>query len=181
MEGTDDRAVGYDFVHRALHWILTVLVVGQFIAGLTMPDIDSVKTVEGAWLGHLALGPTILVFAILQLVWRILRPVPIPFDLPRWQRVTARAVHDTMSLLLIVLPLLGWAAASSHGMDAKLFGFITLPRLAAEKTPWADTAGDIHIALVYVLLALVALHVAAALYHYFIRRDRVMQRMISGA
>ena len=181
MANVNASAPGYDFIHRALHWILAVLVMGQFIAGLTMPDVDSIKTVEGAWLWHLALGPTILVFAILNLIWRIMRPVPLPFDLPKWQRITARATHDTINLLLIVLPLLGWAAASSQGMDVKLFGFITLPPLAPKKTPWADTAGDIHIALVYVLLALVVLHVAAALHHYFIRRDRVMQRMVSGA
>jgi cytochrome b561 len=181
MANVDPKPAGYDPIHRALHWILTVLVAGQFIAGLTMPDVTSIDRVEGAWLWHLALGPTILFFAILQLIWRIMRPVPIPFDLPKWQRTAARAVHDTIILLLIVLPLLGWAAASSQGMDVKLFGFITLPPLAAKQTPWADTAGDIHMALVYVLLVLIVLHVAAALHHYFIRRDRVMQRMIFGA
>jgi cytochrome b561 len=174
------QAPGYDWIHRALHWILTLLVTGQFIAGLTMPDITSIDKVEGAWLWHLALGPTILVFALLQLAWRIMRPVPLPLDLPDWQRRLARGTHDTLNLLLIVLPLLGWAAASGQGMTPKIFGIIALPPIAAKEAPWADTAGTIHAVLVYVLFGLILFHVAAALYHYFIRRDRVMQRMIAG-
>jgi cytochrome b561 len=180
MESIDVRPHGYDVIHRALHWILVVLVTGQFIAGFIMPDVDSIHTVEGAWLWHLAFGPTIAFFAILQLAWRIARPVPLPGDLPPWQRRIARATHDTLILLLIVIPILGWAAASSNGMDPKLFGLITLPPIAPRKSVLGDTAGAIHIVLVYVLLALIVLHVAAALHHYFVRRDRVMQRIISG-
>jgi cytochrome b561 len=180
MQSIDDGQ-GYDVIHRALHWILVVLVTGQFIAGLTMPDVDTIHTVEGAWLWHLALGPTIVFFAVLQLAWRIARPVPLPADLPPWQIRVARATHDTLGLLLIVIPILGWAAASSKGLDPKLFGFITLPPIAPKKSPLGDMAGAIHIVLVYVLLALILLHVAAALYHYFVRRDRVMQRIVSGA
>jgi cytochrome b561 len=169
---------GYDAIHKSLHWLLVLLIIGQYAAGFIMPDITSIETVSGAWLWHLALGPTILLVALLKLGWRILRPVPLPTDIPRWQQIAARAVHDSLYLLLIVIPDLGWAMASSQSMDAKLFGLITLPRIAAPLAGWADVAGDAHVALVYVLLVLIGVHVAAALYHYFVRRDRVLQRML---
>jgi len=174
----DMQAPAYDAVHKALHWLLFVLVIAQFIVGLTMPDITSIDTVEGAWLWHLALGPTILFFAVLKLVWRILHPVSLTPGLPAWQRRLARATHDSLYGLLIVIPILGWAAASGQNMDAKVLGMITLPRIAPPFAEWADQAGDVHIGLVYVLFGLVCFHAAAALYHYFIRRDRVLQRML---
>jgi cytochrome b561 len=171
-------APAYDVVHKTLHWLIFALLIGQYAAGFTMPDVTSIDTVEGAWLWHLAIGPTILFFALLKLAWRIVRPVPLPTYIPAWQRIAARATHDTLYALLIVIPLLGWAMASSQGMAVKLFGLITLPSIAAKLAPWADTAGDIHIVLVYVLLAVLALHVAAALYHYLVRHDGVLQRML---
>ena len=171
-------APAYDAIHKSLHWLIFALLIGQYTAGFIMPDITSIDTVQGAWLWHLALGPTILFFAVLKLIWRIMRPVPLPFDIPAWQRITARATHDTLYVLLIVIPILGWAMASSQGMQPMLFGLIALPSIAAKLAPWADTAGDIHIVLVYVLLAVLGLHIGAALYHYFVRHDRVMQRML---
>ena len=63
-------------------------------------------------------------------------------------------------------------------MEVKLFGLIPLPAIAPKLAPWADTAGNLHIFLVYVLLALLVLHAGAALYHYFVRHDRVLQRML---
>jgi cytochrome b561 len=62
----------------------------------------------------------------------------------------------------------------------RLFGFIPLPALAAKGTAWAHSAGDVHDVLLYVLLALIALHVLAALYHHVLRRDDVLRRMLPG-
>lgn len=61
-----------------------------------------------------------------------------------------------------------------------LFGVVPLPPLAAKGTSWAHTAGDVHIVLVYVLLAVIALHVGGALYHFFVKHDGLLQRMMPG-
>lgn len=83
-------------------------------------------------------------------------------------------------VLIIAMTVLGWAGMSYRGWTVMLFGAIPLPPLAAKGTEWAHTAGDVHNFLVYVLLAFIALHVAGALYHYFIVRDRTLQRMLPG-
>jgi cytochrome b561 len=77
------------------------------------------------------------------------------------------------------MTMLGWAAANSRGWTVVLFGAVPLPALAPKGAAWAHEAGDIHNVLVYVLLGFIVLHVAGALYHYFVRRDQVMQRMFS--
>ena len=74
--------------------------------------------------------------------------------------------------------MLGWVAAGYFGYTVHLFGLFTLPALADNTMEWAHALGDVHAALTDELMGIVALHMAGALYHYFIVRDRVMQRML---
>jgi len=105
----------------------------------------------------------------------------VPEDgLPPWQLQSARAVHWLLYALLFVLPILGWINASWRGFPLIMFG-LELPKLVATRAPGWGWSGDVHSVLAnYLLLVLVGLHVAAALYHYFVRRDRVLQRMLPG-
>jgi cytochrome b561 len=86
--------------------------------------------------------------------------------------------HWSLYLLVLVMTLLGWAAANSRGWDVVLFGIVRLPQLAPKGAEWGHECGDIHNVLVYVLLGFIVLHVAAALYHRFIKRDQVVDRML---
>jgi len=79
------------------------------------------------------------------------------------------------------MTLLGWAATNARGWDVRLFGVVTLPQIAPNGSKWGHEAGDIHNILVYVLLGFIVLHVAAALYHYFLKRDEVVARMLPGS
>jgi cytochrome b561 len=99
-------------------------------------------------------------------------------DSPEWERWAAHATHVIFYFILLVGPFLGWASASAHKLPVSVFGIIALPDIAAPKARWALTAGDLHTWMMWTLLALIALHAAAALYHYFIRRDGVLQRML---
>jgi len=74
--------------------------------------------------------------------------------------------------------VLGWAAANYRGWHVWLFGLVQLPDLAPKGADWAHTAGDVHDVFVYILAAAILLHFGAAYYHYFILRDRVLQRMM---
>ena len=76
------------------------------------------------------------------------------------------------------MPLLGWIAASGFGAKPYLLGFIPLPDLIAKNKPLADTVGDVHGSLALALLAIIALHVAGALYHALVKHDGVVQRML---
>jgi cytochrome b561 len=82
---------------------------------------------------------------------------------------------------LLALPVLGWINASWRGMPVSFFGLFVMPKIVATRGAGWGWTGDVHMLLAtYVLLPLVGLHVAAALYHRFVRRDRVMQRMLPG-
>ena len=92
----------------------------------------------------------------------------------RW---LSRATHWAFYAILILLPVLGWTAASGYGATPSILGLIPLPALIARDKPTAEAVGGVHGTLAWVLLAIIALHIAGALYHGLIKRDGVAQRM----
>lgn len=173
----DERA--YGTVARTLHWLVFALVAVQVIIGWTMPHIRPGVPQEGLVAWHLSIGALLMLVVLLRLAWRVVRPTPLA-AMATWERVLATLTHVALYLLLIVIPVLGWAAAGYFGYSIRLFGFIPLPALADHSMRWAHEAGDIHDLLTNVLLGVVGLHVLAALWHYFVRRDRIVQRMLPG-
>jgi cytochrome b561 len=95
-----------------------------------------------------------------------------------WERKLSKLTHAALYGLLLVIPVLGWAAANYFGFAVHLFGLFHLPTIADGTMEWAHEAGDLHEELVNILLYFVGLHVLGALWHYFVRRDRVLQRML---
>lgn len=170
----------YGWVAITLHWLVFALVAAQMLIGWFMPDIRRNTPQVGLVDWHLSVGAALMLLVIIRLVWRVMRPTPLTTTLAGWERVTAKLTHELMYLLLLVIPVLGWAAAGFFGFKITLFGFIPLPAIADNTMQWAHEAGDVHAVLTYVLLALVGLHVLGALWHYFVRRDLILQRMIPG-
>ena len=172
---------GYTGTAKMLHWLILALLIAQFIFAWSMPHIrrdTPVTTLIGL---HFTFGIIILAVAVVRLAWRATHGEPKPLDgVPPWQLQSARAVHWLLYGLLFVIPILGWINASWRGMPIVVFGF-EIPALVGKHVPGWGWTGDVHSLLAnYVMLALVRLHVAAALYHYFVRRDRVLQRMLPG-
>ncbi len=172
-------ARGYDPVAKILHWLVFALVAAQFVLGWTMPDIHRDTKPEGLIAWHLAVGASLVVVLVIRFVWRLFHFVPlVTEDVPRWQQRLAYATHWLLYLVLFALVLLGWTNASARDYRAAVLGLVPLPPLAPIRSSWGMEAGDLHVLLSWVLLGLVGLHVAAALYHRFVRRDRVMARML---
>ena len=179
-----DKAAGriYTSPAKALHWLIVALLIAQFIFAWTMPEIHRTVPVSALIDLHVSFGTLILFVAMVRLAVRLTHGEPEPEDgLPPWQRQSARLMHWLLYILLFVVPILGLVNASWRGMTVSFFDLFDLPKLVATRAAGWRWTGDVHGLLAnYLLLALVGLHVAAALYHYFIRRDRVLQRMLPG-
>jgi cytochrome b561 len=172
---------GYTGTAKALHWTIVVLLIAQFIFAWTMPHIGRDTPVSTIISLHFTFGVIILTVAIVRLMWRATHGEPAPLDgIPPWQVQSARILHWLLYVLLFVIPILGLLNANWRGMPIVMFG-LELPTVLAKRAPGWGWTGDVHGLLAnYALLALVGLHVAAALYHYFVRRDGVLQRMLPG-
>jgi cytochrome b561 len=173
------QGASYNGVAKTLHWLILALLIVQFTVAWTMPHIGRNTPVTTLISLHFTIGVVVIAVAIVRLAWRVMHPEPPPeAGIPPWQRTSARIVHWLLYLLLFVVPILGWVNASYRGMPVVMFG-LELPKLLATRAPGWGWTGDTHVWLAqYAMLGLVGLHVAAALYHYFIRRDRVLQRML---
>ncbi len=176
----DREQAGYGPVAKTFHWLVVALLLAQYFVGWVMPDIHRGTKAEGMILWHLWIGATIVVVLALRLILRIARPVPLLEDgTPPWQNKLAHATHWSLYLCLILLLGLGWANASARDYPVSLFGIVSLPPIMPVNSRIGMAAGDIHSFVGWCLLALIGLHVAAALYHWLILRDRVLQRMMS--
>ncbi len=168
----------YDSVARFFHWAVLALLVVEFSIAWTMPEVHKDTRPDGLISWHLFLGTLILVVALLRLFWRLSHRAPPDLFMPRWQAIAANSTHKLLYVVLIVLPLMGWANASSRGWDVKLLGTIPLPALAPRGSDWGHEMGDVHQAVAIGLLVIVGFHVAAALYHQWVMRDNILQRML---
>ena len=165
----------------ALHWILALLIA--FMAGLgwTMMTIEHEPDGPAAIALHKSLGLVVLVLVALRVAWRAThRPAPLPPGLPRWQVRLSRLVEGALYACLVLVPVAGLLGAGFQRSPLAFFGH-ALPRWAAPNRDDAELLFDVHSALVWVTVVLVAVHTAAGLKHLLVDRDRVFQRMWFGA
>lgn len=166
----------YSNVSILIHWTVAVLVVANLVIALAMHDHRELF----AW--HKSIGITVLLLTLLRIVWRVTHPWPqFPERMPGWERVLSRSVHVAFYVLLLAIPLLGWATVSAGRGTGELFGFIQWFDLPVAKSPeLRETLGDVHRYTVFFALALVFLHICGALKHQFFDEDVVFHRMLPG-
>ena len=162
---------------RLLHWLMAVMIVAMLFVGIGM-----VSTVSAAhtWLLdlHRPLGILILALAVVRLAVRLTHRVPpLPGDLPRWQAAAARASHYGLYGLMFVLPLVGWAMLSAAGYPIVLWGSTHLPPIAPINPALYAALRQAHTVLALMLFLVVLIHVGAALFHAWVRRDGVFASM----
>jgi len=170
-------------VARAFHWIIGLTILCMLAYGWWMnhiparPDRFFYRNI------HADVGYILLTLMILRVIWRAINPRPaLPTEMPRWQRVAAAISHGALYLVTFVVIGLGWAhsGARPQGDYGSFFGLFQVPQFTSPDKAAADAYEDRHIFFAYVLLALIVIHLAAAIWHHFIRRDRIAARMVSG-
>ena len=102
-------------------------------------------------------------------------------DTWRRQRIAARVSHGALYAVTILVAMLGWAHSGARTPDySSLFGLFHMPQFTSPDKAAADAYEDRHIFFAYVLLALIVVHLVAAIWHHFIKRDRITARMVDG-
>ena len=166
----------------ALHWAIALLVIFQFAWGWWMQGIPKqpVGPRVDAFNLHKSIGMTILALMVVRILWRLSHPPPPLVDLPRWQARLARATHALLYVALVAQPLVGYLGSEFSGFPVRFFG-LTLPSWAAKNAALKDLMSTVHLTISWVIAATVTLHVAAALKHALIDRNRLLARMGIGA
>lgn len=178
---TADAAV-YSPVARAFHWITVVLVALMVPVGLFMTARAERNIWDGLtntlYSGHKLTGLLLLVVVVGRLGYRLIKGAP-PDEptIEPWQKAASHVTHWTLYLLLLAVPILGWVGISLYpALD--VFGLFRLPGLVAPNQPASSTVFFLHKIGAFALVGLAAVHIVAALYHYIVRKDGVLRRML---
>lgn len=170
----------YDPVARAVHWTVAVLAILVVALGWTIPGAPrGDDSRELLLLLHRSVGMLILLLMVFRIVWRLMHPPPpLPSDFPKLERAAAHANHALLYVLFLVMPLSGLLNAAAAGHPVSFFGLFVIPPPIPENPPLAKVAIAVHLAGQFIVYVLVAIHVAAALTHRFVRRNRILDRML---
>ena len=170
----------FNLTARVLHWSMALAILAMLFVGIGM--VASLSPRPTLVSLHRPLGIAILLLAIVRLVNRLRhRPPPLPADLPRVQVLAAKASHWLLYALMFAMPLIGWSMLSAGGYPVTMFkGFNLPPIMPHDATVYAALRGA-HTWLALLLFATVLLHLAAALFHAWVRRDEVFPSMARGA
>jgi cytochrome b561 len=169
----------YDRTSVWLHWAIGLAILGQFALGWWMLDVPKEPPGVRAWWYnvHKSIGITLGGFVVLRLLWRLLHPAPLlPGTVPRLQRLAATGTHWALYACMLIMPITGYLGSSFTRYPVKYFGQ-TLPHWGFEWPAGKALMSTVHFATACTLGTLIALHVAAALWH-LARRDGLFSRML---
>ena len=173
-----DRVPGYSGFAKLLHWLIALCVIAIIPLGIAM---DNFKGPLGDTLynTHKSLGVLILVLMVARVGYRLGHGAPAPEPtLEPWRRAASNTVHTLLYVLLVVQPIVGYLANSAYGAITPFFGLFEIPLLLAKDEPLSERLFLVHRWTGFCIALLVLMHVGAALHHYFLRRDRVLHRML---
>jgi cytochrome b561 len=162
------------------HWVLAALVLAQASLGFTFFFSEDGPARDTVFIWHKTVGVTILLLVLARLAYRLRNPPPpFPPELPAWERHAAVWNHRLFYLLLIAMPIVGFIAVSgfANGPTTPLVGGIMVPVIPGVSKETGELAGDVHQYAAFLLVALILVHVAAALKHQFFDHWRGSARM----
>ncbi len=173
-------------IARFLHWTIGILILMVFGVGLVMEDIPSGPDKFFVYAMHKSIGLLVLALILTRILWRLVdkAPAEVP-GIPALQHLAAKGVHLGLYALMLAVPVTGWLVHSYSGYATRWFGQESLPILPVLTAPMEDREvrhdmGELHEAVAFILIALVAVHVGAALYHHFFLKNATLSRMTPG-
>lgn len=175
----------YGSVAKSFHWLVFAAFVVLYLLGEIMGDMKQEAAPIlglGKWdmyALHKSIGVTVLAIALARLLWRAMNPQPdLPAGTAKIQTLAAHTVHWMLYVAMLVMPISGYTMSMAGGHGITYFGFWKLPDLIGLNKPLGALAHDIHMTAAEVIYFIVAIHVVAALFHHYVKKNNVLKRML---
>ncbi len=166
----------YGAVSKFLHWLIAILIICMLVFGYFLGDVP--KSYQGlAYDTHKLIGLTILSLMLLRLLWALTNTKPTVPGARAWERFSERGVHFLLYLTIICMPIAGWIGSVAAGYPPHA-GSVNFNLPIEKSKPLSDAAFDMHGTLALIIIGLLSIHVLAALYHHFVKKDNVLRRMV---
>jgi len=167
----------YGTISKCFHWVIALMIIAMLIIGCSL-GFTHKATFQALMHYHQSLGVTILILMVLRLIWRLCATSPTyPNSMTPFEVTLAHAMAWLFYVLIFTIIVAGILMTAFHGYAIKFWGWnIHLPITPSKNMN--HIFNTIHIYTAWIILACVIIHVLAALYHHFIRKDDVLKRMI---
>lgn len=170
-----NTADSWGIVSRSIHWLVVLLILFQGTTGLLREQLP-----RGTMNFHKSVGITILILAVVRLIWRIYAGAPRPVaGTARMQSIGASIVHWLLYALIFIMPITGWILTDAGKRPLAWFG-IPMPDLIGVNEALHKTFEYWHEQMFWVLVVVASAHALAAMYHHLFVRDRTLTRMWKG-
>jgi cytochrome b561 len=164
-------------VAKFFHWVIFILVLTMLVFGFFLDAIPK-DSKPFAYNVHKITGLVILLLMVLRGMWSLSNPKPrLPIATAWWQRATEWAVQLSLYAVIIAMPLVGWIGSVAASRPPYLGSWELMLPIAPNKE-LVHTMFELHEWFAYSLIALLCIHIGAALYHHFLRRDNILLRML---
>jgi len=173
-----DEVQGYNRIARAFHWSIAVLIIGLLVVGFYMEGMEPAPFKYKVYGWHKALGITVLVLAVLRIVWRQFSPRPQSLShYKQWEKILSKTIHAVLYVAMIGMPLSGWVMSSAGGYPVSFFGLFDVPSIVSKDKELSRLANELHGIFGYAIVGVVVLHIFGALKHHIIDKDATLSRM----
>ena len=174
----DQTVERYTRVAIILHWLIALGLLGQIAFGWFLETVPRGTPPRGFYVNlHKSTGLTLALLILARLGWRIAnRPPRLPLLMPAWERVAARWSHVALYACMLGMPLSGYIASNFSKYGVKFFNAVMLPPWGKDDARVYSIFNTTHVFLSYAFVALIVLHVMAALRHAVLK-DGVFTRM----
>lgn len=169
----------YGWMAKTLHWLTFVLIASLLAVGFLMGELDKGDFRAQVYGLHKSFGIMVLIVASIRLMWMYANVTPLlPASMREVEKLAANLGHSVLYLLMFAMPLSGWGMSSAAGFPVSVFGLFTMPMLVDKNEVMRHFMKETHEVLAWTIIVVVSLHIAAALYHHFVRKDNVLTRML---
>ena len=167
----------WGWLSKLFHWLTAMLIFIQIPLGFYAESLRLSPLKIDVFVWHKSLGMLILLLVVVRLLWRIKSTIPVALATSRLQKLLASMAHGILYILMLALPLSGWVTSSAANFPVKLFWLVPLPAIVGPDNNLKSMAAEVHEICVFITIAILLVHIAAALRHHFVLGDSALKRM----
>jgi cytochrome b561 len=164
----------YGIIRKINHWLVATIFIGLLILGVYMTNFDDYD-LYGI---HKSFGVILLICVLIRVIWLQFDTKIDNSNLTKVERIGSASIHGSLYILMFVIPISGMLMSMAYGHGIHVFNWFTIPMLIEKNEAVFHFFGEVHEISAYLAIILLVGHIGAALFHKFIKKDDILNRML---